>query len=810
MAIAIAMPLLASAADKSTGWGDFKLYLDPGHSMNENMGLFNYSEAKKTLRVALAIKQYLLQYTDMQESNIMLCRQDDATNVSLTERSDIANTWDADFYYSIHSDAGGTNNTTLFMYGGWRVNGVVYEKTPYGGKAFGEYLCPNLTGVMRVSTRGNIADRCYYDGSSTHEYQQPYLSVNRRTNMASLLSEAGFHTIAEQQSRNLNDDYKKLEAVAAMQSILKYRGMELPDMAFITGVVTDAESGKKLDGVTVSTDGKSYTTDSYESLFKNYTNDRDLIHNGFYLIEGLTGGNDYEVSFSAPGYEQLTKTVTANTGNQGATADYFTFLDVAMTSNVPPRVVSHSLESTVNVDITKPLIITFSRKMDRASVKAAVSMSPELSPAMMWTDDYTMKVYLSKCQYSTTYTLYIKGDVAKNSLTGQFLDGDANGAEGGDYTLTFTTMDPDTAAPEVVDTYPQRDGESLFTYRPAIRIVYDEPIAWDANTYANCITVADSDGNSYAGKITYSTINDQGVLHFYPATDLPKDKCIEVTVAAGLADASGNATDEMKFRFLTEYRSCLNAETVLPLDGADGFWAPSGSGSTTGITSEGNSVGSSSITCAQNSALSMLLNYSFDQGFTGSSWCIRDHYGKGTDTKHDTIDGVLSFWVYGDGSGNRLSARVYANSTSGGIKYRNPEEKLDFVGWKLVAWDMKNDQYFSFTGSDQLTGVWYLDSFFLRHLPNDGSAWSGKLYFDQLEFNKFSTTDVRRASLSDIDSSVVSVGTDNNGLVDVYNLQGIMVRSQVPSNEATQGLPAGIYIAGHRKVIVKLWAITNR
>lgn len=157
---------------------------------------------------------------------------------------------------------------------------------------------------MRVSTRGNIADRCYYDGSSTHEYQEPYLSVNRRTNMASLLSEAGFHTIAEQQSRNLNDDYKKLEAVAAMQSILKYRGMELPDMAFITGVVTDVESGKKLDGVTVSTDGKSYTTDSYESLFKNYTNDRDLIHNGFYLIEGLTGGNDYEVSFSANRYQR--------------------------------------------------------------------------------------------------------------------------------------------------------------------------------------------------------------------------------------------------------------------------------------------------------------------------------------------------------------------------------------------------------------------------------------------------------------------------------------------------------------------------
>ena len=50
----------------------------------------------------------------------------------------------------------------------------------------------------------------------------------------------------------------------------------------------------------------------------------------------------------------------------------------------------------------------------------------------MWTDDYTLKVYLSKCQYSTTYTLYINDDVAKNSLTGQFLDGDASGTEGAD------------------------------------------------------------------------------------------------------------------------------------------------------------------------------------------------------------------------------------------------------------------------------------------------------------------------------------------------------------------------------------------
>lgn len=104
---------------------------------------------------------------------------------------------------------------------------------------------------MRVSTRGNIADRCYYDGSSTHEYQEPYLSVNRRTNMASLLSEAGFHTIAEQQSRNLNDDYKKLEAVAAGLADASGNATDEMKFRFLTEYRSclNAETVLPLDGV---------------------------------------------------------------------------------------------------------------------------------------------------------------------------------------------------------------------------------------------------------------------------------------------------------------------------------------------------------------------------------------------------------------------------------------------------------------------------------------------------------------------------------------------------------------------------------
>lgn len=40
------------------------------------------------------------------------------------------------------------------------------------------------------------------------------------------------------------------------------------------------------------------------------------------------------------------------------------------------------------------------------------------------------------------------------------------------------------------------------------------------------------------------------------------------------------------------------------------------------------------------------------------------------------------------------------------------------------------------------------------------------------------------------------------GPVDVYNLQGQLIRRQVPVAEATEGLPAGTYIVGHKKVKV--------
>lgn len=56
---------------------------------------------------------------------------------------------------------------------------------------------------------------------------------------------------------------------------------------------------------------------------------------------------------------------------------------------------------------------------------------------------------------------------------------------------------------------------------------------------------------------------------------------------------------------------------------------------------------------------------------------------------------------------------------------------------------------------------------------------------------------------NDLSSVVEGISTDEAQVVDVYSIQGVRVKAGVAAAEATEALPAGIYIIGGKKVIVK-------
>ena len=833
---AMVLPVFAqenteTPAKEITGWGDFKLFLDPGHSMRENRGLWGYSEAEKVFAISQTIKEYLTTYTDMPAENLMLCREDEVTEVGLEERSDMANAWGADFYYSIHSDASADNNTTVTLFGGWMKNGVEVEKTPNGGKAFGEILCPNLTDMMMdfacTGTRGNWYDRCFYmRGETTHANQYPYLSVNRRSNMASLLSEGAYHTIAAQQQLNINVEYKRLEALAAFQSILKYRGLQVPSQSFLAGIIRNSENSTPINSVKVTVDGKTYTTDTWESVFNKYTKNENLIHNGFYFFEGLTIGQTYDVTFECDGFETKTVQVTIKDGQQGATKDFVTVQHIEMTSTSPAKVDAISVEDATNVSPLYPVTITFSRNMDKESVEKAITINNGGEISFSWVNDYTLNLDITKLDPMWTYDITIDGSIAKNSQTNQFFDGDGDGVEGGNYVLSITIAEPDVVAPQVTTTYPAADATAEFAQMPPIRIEYDEEIIWNSDKHAECITLKDSDGKVYEGTTTHAVVAGKSVVHFYTNDTIPADKCFLVSVKAGLPDMSGNETEEFHFRFLSEYRTKTSSTVLFPLTSADGFWAPNGSGSTSGLTDEGNSTTSSTLAPNKNTAGSALMTYSFDEYFANEVWQIREYTPtqSGVNANRNISDGILTFWLYGDGSNNAISAMLRINNSE--LKHQDPQTTINFRGWNLIKWDIKNEPFAHFTGESTTISTWRFDSFFMKHEWTDiddeetpFQAWSGAVNFNNLEFSQWSDA-TQTAKPEDIEIPVVGVesiveeapikvacnGTvlnisaaNNIALVNIYNAAGAVVLCNKPSSNnaiiSVANLADGVYFA---------------
>ena len=816
--LACCLPTLNAA--EVNGWGDFKLFIDPGHSQTENRGLYNYSEAEKVLSVALNIRDFLQKYTDIPAENIKLCRETDEDYISLSDRTDVANAWGADFYYSIHSDAGdgSTPNTTVTLFGGWMNNGQQVEKTPNGGKAYGDILNPNLSSVMGVETRGNYYDRCfYYKGEQHHEKQYPYLHVNRETTMPSLLSEGGYHTNSFQQQRNLNANYKRLEAYAAFRSILKYRGLSLPVQPLLVGVAKNSENQVPINGLTIEVGGQKVVTDDYKTLFKKYTKNPNMLHNGFFMFENLEPNKEYTVVFSSKDFGRVEKKVTMKSTSEGVAADNVTWLNVELTSIAPAKVDQISAADLNSVKMREPLSIVFSRNMDKASVEKAFSIDKNAQVKLSWVNEYTLNVDITALEHETQYTIKIDGTIAKNSQTQQMLDGNGDGKEGGNYILKFKTEPLDETAPEIVSVDPAIDGEATYTYRPVIRIEFSEEVVFNEDKAVDIITVKDSDNKTYAGAIKHEVVGGASVLHFMFNEDIPMDKCFMVTFKGGLSDLNGNVCEPFSWKFLSEYRPEKESIFLKDLDTADGWWAPAGSGSTAGTLNDDCSWKASTKSHSKDSAGSCCLTYLFDETAASPLWQIREYCKAAEGIKvGQNIDGVLKFWLFGDGSNNRTSVMIRANKGGGGLKHK-VLVPINFKGWKHITWDLKNEPYEHFTGTEELTRVWILDSFFLKHedtllTPDEPQqAWSGQIYYDDLYYTIYDQTATRKATLDDMgDGSVeeieaadvcinqvgdeLIVGGNNIEEVTLFNAAGSIVLNTTSKVIDLSELNNGLYI----------------
>lgn len=583
-----------------------------------------------------------------------------------------------------------------------------------------------------------------------------------------------------------------------------------------TGFITDNETGVPINGAKVTVvEGsvtKEYTTDTYESLFHNYSNKPNEIHNGFYFIDGLTPGATVDVTIEAAGFQTQQKQLTIPATLGATTIDGLGVLDAQMLNLLPAVVSNAEPANRTDVSLEKPVIITFSRKMNRPSVESAIGFSPAATVTYAWTNDYTLRIDISQLAFQTDYTLTIDGAVAKNTETDNFLDGDNNGTQGGDYVLAFRTAEQDLTKPTVVS-YDPADGSQPEVLRPIVRIQFSEPL--DEESIApNQITVLDANNETVGGVQRYQTVNGVSVIHYLFSADLAAGKTYTVKLEKGaLADRYGNEIDlpaeGLQYSFTTHPRQVSVIQVIDDFEAGTGGWPAnpkSNSGTTSGVIEENTKVGASVEYAETGSTQSMKLDYMWSEEPVAHT--IRFTKTAATPKFTQGPDNVMQLYVFGDASGSQLRLTVRPG-TSGSIWSCLPIT-VDWAGWKLISWKpgVPEDGQIWLAGTGPIgEGTQVNFACFGLHAAADVKYLPSFIIFDNIRIVQIG--DYLPTSIPDVKADGVSVVADGEAVrvtasraidgIRIYSVSGALVKSAQPGQTSyqipTKGLPQGVYIA---------------
>lgn len=686
--LALAAPALAQSV---TGLSNWSIVLDPGHSQTENQGVFGYSEAEKTLAVGLELRRLLTTLTDVRA--VYMTRTDGNEVVSLSQRTAYANSTGASYFHSIHSNAAAASATSGFVLWAQMPDGSEPQPPYAGGRRMAQTMGPTVGRAMRIPlSNGGAWGECDFYGAGTcgSGVKGSRNAVQRGTLMPSTLSEMGFHTNPTQNQRNMNADWKRMEARAFFWSILKYHNIPRPAGRFLTGIVSDVESGLPVNGATVEFAGKSYTTDTYASLFSRFSNDPNELRNGYYYLEDVAPGAN-PLNVSAPGF--VNKSVSV------ATVDtFFTFADVTLVSTAPVTVTATTPAANgSNVRVVDPISVTFSRPVDPATVEAAWSLAPAAGGAAVagtfaWSNGNRTAVFRPAASLAafTQYRLTIDGTAA--SPYGFALDGNADGTAGDAFARTFTTGAQDVVGPVAAQFWPS-NATSNISRTPLLSVTFDELVD-RASITAGSVTLLNHALNTpVAARTAVYDVKGQTVVNVVPEAPLAPKTVYRLVVAPGLKDRLGNtATAEARALFQTGTLDEAGA-TFETFDGdvTTRWWTPAQSGSTTGIVTDSTDRFASPVQNPRGAATgqSMGIRYGWDASAT--STLIRACYlGCAGPTASLDTSYTLQMAVFGDGSGTRIRFALDDGCTGGSCAGSEvgPWTDVTWRGWRLVEWDL--------------------------------------------------------------------------------------------------------------------------
>ena len=714
---------MSLSSGQVTGLSDWDICIDPGHSQTENMGVNGYSEAEEVLRVGSHLRDILLTQTDI--DTVYMTRTNDQQSVSLSQRTTYANSNSASWFHSIHSNAGAIDHNNTLLLWGQLSDGT--PDPPVGGEEMSGYMIDILTRTMRIPTIGSWGDCSFYTWSDyCDDSGGPYLYINRNTNMPSELSEEGHHTNPTQNQLHMNEEYKRLLAYSFFWSILRYHEIDRPFVGISAGIISDMESGLAVNGAQITMGVQSYITDTYESLFHIYSSEPGELGNGFYFFEGLEDST-FDVIVTADNYYSDTSSVTI-------LDTFITFHDIELLSSSSPFITgSFPADGDSLFPAWNDLVFDFSRIMNTASVESAFSIVPSTDCTFSWSNNYqTLTVHSDNLAFETLYHIYFNDSAM--DVHGHQFDGDNNGSPGGQYSMTFVTGPPDMMPPVILSTYPENVTQNVERH-PIINVEFNEAVGPDSVINEIFFLERFVDHSYVPGTNMHYTVDERSVFCFFPDQAIQMNETFVIRIYPGLVDGFNNAMEySQSFSFQTgSYDYDITLIDPFESNIMTNWWDPQMSGSTSGIIADstGISVNNEIVNLLTNSNSSMQLDYGWDT--TAGTWLLREYLSGGSPREVYFDDSyILQAYIFGDGSGNQFRFAVDDNLPLTGAEYHevSPWYIIDWIGWRMISWNMTHDGTGTWIGDGDLDGEMRFDSFQMTYSP--GNSQYGTLLIDDL------------------------------------------------------------------------------
>jgi len=803
-----------------------KFCFDPGHGGHESddrhMVFADFWESESNWSKAQQVRDIF----ENLGATVILTRygndDDVADDPSLSERAAIANQNNVDFFQSIHSNGwNGERNSTLILYPGPRndprINGLYgYPSSPI------ELTCANAMAneiYTANRTTGKITDGDW----TFYGTGRPYLGVFRTLVLPGVLSEGSYHDYPPETWRLKNSSYHRNEAYAIARTFIQLFDTTGFQFSTLAGIVRD--SFDKVDYFSLSGSNDKYLPVNNIVVTLNpggKVYHGDAFNNGYFLFDSLTAG-DYELIVEADGYFPDTAEVTI--GDK-----FFNFQDFKLFSKIPP-IVSKSVptDGDSNVPAWDPLVITFSRPMDTTLTIPAIHTVPEVPLDLTWLrENLVVEIRSDSFQFLTDYTLIIEGTA--QGVLGYQLDGNGDGVGGDAFSLSFTTG-PEDMAPPVLEQYTPGYNAGDIDLNPVVHIQFNEMLDTTLFTDDMIIMYAYPSFDTIPVIVKHFYVNKKSVFNLFPLEELEPGTIYKVRIECEFADYFGNSTAFYKtLRFTTTpnrltVRNIDNFESGL----SDNWWAPNSSGSTTGIiadTSTARDADTSFVNYGSHSKKSLRLKFKWNT--SSAEWLLRMYLSQGT-PRNITFnkDKLLQAYIFGDGSRTlfRFALDDRYPTAAGANHEVSPWYVVDWVGWKLVSWDMANDGTGVWLGDGNLDGTLRFDSIQLSYNPDDpDAATSGVLYIDDLRLVTVEVLGVDNENGQIAGEYILHPNYPNpfnptttvsftlpvasNVRLDIYNVRGEKVRSLVNGyfsagnysqvwdgkNSAGRAVPSGVYM----------------